>query len=195
MGLAAAVSTTRPARAGLAANETAARSEGSVNWYVAQMSGEAAESMGRRFTKIYPGVAVSVIRTAGQVAYERLQQELKNNTPACDVVSSTDISQYPALIKRNALAHYEPVNAGELAKPYQGLGENGFYYPATDSLQILRYNTKTVTRADIPRRCTDLLNPKFNRLFMEWPLSRDYAEACRNWSLKPVPPAPNRCRG
>ncbi len=159
LGVAAMVAS-RPARADL---ESAARTEGSVNWYVAQMSGEAAESMGRRFTKLYPGVSVSVIRTTGQVAYERLQQELKNNTPTCDVFSSTDISQYPALIKRNALAHYEPVNAAELARPYQGLGEKGFYYPTTGSLQIVIYNTKTVTGADIPRRCTDLLDPKFNR--------------------------------
>ncbi|MEA2789153.1 MAG: hypothetical protein QOG73_1559, partial [Acetobacteraceae bacterium] len=38
------------ARADLAALEAAARAEGTVTWYVAQMSGEAAEAMGRRFT-------------------------------------------------------------------------------------------------------------------------------------------------
>ena len=151
-----------PATAELSSLETAARAEGNINWYVAQMSGEAAEAMGRRFTKRYPGVGVSVIRTTGQVAYERLQQELKNNTPTCDVFSSTDISQYPALIRRKALAYYEPANAAELAKPYQGLGEKGFYYPTTGSLQIVIYNTKTVAGADIPRRCIDLLDLKFN---------------------------------
>ena len=118
----AAVGAIRAARADPAELEAAARTEGSVTWYVAQMSGEAAEAMGRRFSQRYPGIKVSVIRTTGQVAYERLQQELKNNTPTCDVFSSTDISHYPALIKRNALARYEPVNASELAKPYQGLG-------------------------------------------------------------------------
>src|SRR5580692_9017721 len=160
-GLLAMVAT-QSARADPSVLEAAARTEGSVTWYVAQMSGEAAEAMGHRFTQRYPGISVSVIRTTGQVAYERLQQELKNNTPSCDVFSSTDISQYPALIKRNALAYYEPVNAAELAAPYRGLGEKGFYYPTTGSLQILIYNNKTVTGADIPRRCTDLLDPKFN---------------------------------
>ena len=159
---AAAMLSVRHAQAELSSLETASRAEGSVNWYVAQMSGEAAEAMGRRFTQRYPAVAVSVIRTTGQVAYERLLQELKNNTPTCDVFSSTDISHYPALMRRDALAHYEPMNAGELAAPYRGLGEKGFYYPTTGSLQILIYNTKTVTGADIPRRCTDLLDPKFN---------------------------------
>ena len=142
--------------------EAAARAEGNVTWYVAQMSGEAAEAMGHRFSKRYPGIAVSVIRTTGQVAYERLQQEMKNNTPTCDVFSSTDIAQYPALMRRNALAHYLPTNASELARPYEGLGESGYYYPTTGSLQILIYNTRTVTGADVPTRCTDLLDPKFN---------------------------------
>jgi iron(III) transport system substrate-binding protein len=286
----AAITTGRAARADLSALETAARAEGTLTWYVAQMSGEAAEAMARRFTQRFPGITVSAIRTTGQVAYERLQQELKNRTPTCDVFSSTDISHYPALVKRGALARYQPVNAGELAKPYQGLGEPGLYYPTTASLQILIYNTRTVTGADIPTRCTDLLDPKFKhrvaiahpafsgyfgqwvlamrrqygwsyfeklaannprigrsgndpitmlnagecvvgtgpaststvtatrgnpigivypedgtvltvgpsavvasaphpnaaRLFMEWLLSRDYAEACRDWSLEPV---------
>jgi len=87
MGLAA-----RNARATTANLEIAARSEGALTWYVAQMSGEAAEAIGRRFTQRYPGIIVSVIRTTGQVAYERLQQELKNNTPNCDVFGSTDIA-------------------------------------------------------------------------------------------------------
>ncbi len=152
------------ARAGAAPAglDTAARAEGSVTWYVAQMSGEAAEAMGRRFTARYPGVSVSVIRTTGQVAYERLRQELKNGTPHCDVFSSTDISHYPALMRLKALARYQPESAGGLAAPYQGLGEPGYYYPTTGSLQILIYHTGKVTGADIPRRCTDLLDPRFN---------------------------------
>jgi iron(III) transport system substrate-binding protein len=159
---AAATLAANPARADLSALETGARGEGSLTWYTAQMSGEAAEAMGRRFTQRYPGITVSVIRTTGQVAYERLQQELKNNTPTCDVFSSTDISHYPALLKRNALAQYEPSNAGDLAAAYQSLAVKGFYYPTNASLQLVIYNTKSVTAADIPRRCTDLLDPKFN---------------------------------
>lgn len=165
----------RKARADLASLEAAARAEGSVTWYVAQMSGEAAESMGRRFTQRYPGITVSVIRTTGQVAYERLQQELKNNTPNCDVFSSTDIAHYPALMKRGALGKYEPTSAGELAAPYQGLGQAGYYYPTTASLQILIYNTRTVTGGEIPRRCTDLLDPKFrNRVAIAHPAFSGY---------------------
>jgi len=149
------------AKADLDKLEMAARKDGSLTWYVAQMSGEAAEDMGRRFSRRYPGVSVSVIRTTGQVAYERLQQELKNDTPHCDVFSSTDIAHYPALMKRGALAQYQPENVGALAPAYQGLGEAGFYYPTTGSLQGLVYHTKNVQPGDVPKLTTDLLDPKF----------------------------------
>jgi iron(III) transport system substrate-binding protein len=151
----------RPAHADLTDLENAARKEGSLVWYIAQMSGEVAEAMGKRFTARYPGIAVTVIRTTGQVAYERLTQELKNKTPQCDVFSSTDIAHYPALKARNALAHYEPVNAAALAQPFHGLGEDGYYYPVIASLQGIVYRNDRVKGADVPRLLTDMLDPKW----------------------------------
>ena len=96
----------RHARADEAALLDAARKEGTLTWYIAQVDGETAELMGRAFTAHYPGVKVSVIRTTGQVAYERLMQDLKNNAPQCDVFSTTDISHMPALRKRNEIAQF-----------------------------------------------------------------------------------------
>lgn len=151
----------RRAHADLNALEDAARKEGTLTWYIAQMSGEVAEAMGKRFTARYPDIKVAVIRTTGQVAYERLMQELKNKTPQCDVFSSTDIAHYPALKARGALAHYEPVNAAALAPPFHGLGEDGYYYPVIASLQGMIYRTDKVTGVDIPRRLTDILEPKW----------------------------------
>ena len=144
-----------------AALEAGARREGSVTWYIAQMTGEAAEAMGKRFTQRFPGVNVTAIRTTGQVAYERLSQELKNSTLQCDVFSSTDIAHYPALRARGALAKYDAENAAALAPAYQGQGEDGFYYPTSASLQIMVYHTKNVKTGEQPLRCTDLLDPKW----------------------------------
>jgi iron(III) transport system substrate-binding protein len=151
----------RMAYADLDALAQAARKESTLTWYVAQMSGEAAEAMGHRFTQRYPGVTVAVIRTTGQVAYQRVMEELKNGAPQCDVFSTTDIAHMPALKQRNALAHYDAENAGALAAPFQGLGEPGYYYPTTASFQGLVYSTTHVKPDDVPRACTDLLDPKW----------------------------------
>lgn len=161
VGLGAASIIARPARANLADLETAARKEATLTWYVAQLSGPAAEAMGKRFTQRYPGIQVQVIRTTGQVAYERLAQEMKNNTPHCDVYSSTDITHYDALLRRKALGHYMPTNVGELAPAYAGLGEAGYYYPTTGSLHVIVYHSTRLTGAEAPTKWADLIDPRF----------------------------------
>jgi iron(III) transport system substrate-binding protein len=151
----------RPARADDAALLEGARKEGTLTWYIAQVDGETAEDMGRAFTRQYPGVKVAVIRTTGQVAYERLVQDLRNNAPQCDVFSTTDIAHMPALMKRNALARYVPDNAAALAPAFKGLGEDGFYYPTTSTLMLIIVNTQKVKPEDAPKTWTDLLDPRW----------------------------------
>src|ERR1700727_3958988 len=104
----------RHAAADEAALLDGARKEGTLTWYIAQVDGETAELMGRAFTAQYPGVKVSVIRTTGQVAFERLMQDLKNDSPQCDVFSTTDIAHMPALRKRNEIANFVPENAAAM---------------------------------------------------------------------------------
>jgi iron(III) transport system substrate-binding protein len=137
----------------------AARGEGSVTWYIAQVDTETAEAMGRAFTAQYPGVTVSVIRTTGQVAYERLLQDLKNSAPQCDVFSSTDTSQYPALKKRGALADYTPAGAASLLPAFQKVCDPGFMYPSSATAHVLIYNSTQVK--DGPKAWTDLLQPRW----------------------------------
>ncbi len=151
----------RPVRAELGPLIEAARREGGLTWYIAQIDGETAELVGKAFTAIYPGVTVTVMRTTGQVAYERLLNDLKNAVANCDVFSSTDISHYPALMAKKALANYVPQNAAGLAPAFQGLGLDGYFYPTTSTLEVLGYNTEKVTAAEAPKNWPDLYAPQW----------------------------------
>ena len=151
----------RPVRAELGPLIEAARREGGLTWYIAQIDGETAELVGKAFTAIYPGVTVTVMRTTGQVIYERLLNDLKNAVPNCDVFSSTDISHYPALMAKKALANYVPQNAAGLAPAFQGLGLDGYFYPTTSTLEVLGYNTEKVTAAEAPKNWPDLYAPQW----------------------------------
>jgi len=102
-----------------------------------------------------------VIRTTGQVAYERLLQDLKNNAPQCDVFSSTDIAQYPALKQRKALAEFTPQGAATLLPAFANLADPGLYYPASATSHLLVYHKQNVAQADAPKSWTDLLDPKW----------------------------------
>jgi iron(III) transport system substrate-binding protein len=139
----------------------AARKEGSLTWYIAQVDTQTAEAMGSAFTAQFPGVSVSVIRTTGQVAYERLLQDLKNDAPQCDVFSSTDPAQYPALKKRGALANYTPAGAATLLPAFQKVSDPGYMYPSSATAHLLVYNSIHVQQADAPKAWTDLLDPRW----------------------------------
>jgi iron(III) transport system substrate-binding protein len=117
--------------------------------------------MGRAFTAKYPGVTVAAIRTTGQVAYERLMQELKNNAPQCDVFSGTDIAQYPELKKRNQLANYTPAGAATLLPAFHPVEDPGYWYPAASNTHLLVHHAQKVTAAEAPRNWPDLLDPKW----------------------------------
>ena len=139
----------------------AARKEGELTWYIAQVDTETAEGMGRAFTAQFPGVRVSVIRTTGQVAYERLLQDLKNNAPQCDVYSSTDISQYVALRKRDALANYVPAGAATLLPAFQKVADPGYTYPSAATSHLLIYNSARVKPEEAPKSWPDMLDPRW----------------------------------
>ncbi len=149
------------ARADTVALEEAARKEATLTWYIAQVDGETAEVMGRAFTAQYPGVQVAVIRTTGQVAYERLLQDMKNNAPQCDVFSTTDIAHMPALMQKKALANYTPDNAAALAPAFRGLGQDGYWYPNHSTLMLIIANTQQVKPEETPKNWPDLLDPKW----------------------------------
>jgi iron(III) transport system substrate-binding protein len=149
------------ARADTSALVQGARKEAALTWYIAQLDTETAERMGRAFTARYPGITVSVIRTTGQVAYERLLQELKNNAPQCDVFSSTDIAQYPSLKKRGALADFTPDGVDALLPAAKATADPGFYYPSAMIGHMLIYNSAKVKPEDAPKAWTDLLDPKW----------------------------------
>lgn len=161
-GVAALLAAPRLARsADNAALETAARSEASLTWYVAQVDAQAAERMGRTFSQSHPGVNVGVIRTTGQVAFQRLLMDIKNHTPQCDVFSATDISHLPILKDRQELTEYKPANADALLPAFKALSDPGFSYITNAARYFIIYNKDKVKPEDAPRAWTDLLDPKW----------------------------------
>jgi len=160
-GLASLAVVPRPAKAVSQALQAAAGPEATVTWYVAQVDAETAEKLGRTFTQANPGVNVGVIRTTGQVAFQRLLLDIKNQVAQCDVFSATDISHMPILKARHELSEYVPVNAADLLPPFKALSDPGFFYITNAARYFLIYNTNRVKPEDAPRAWTDLLDPKW----------------------------------
>ncbi len=156
-----AIALPEDAAAASQAIEEAAAKEGTLTWYTGQVDAEKAEKLGKAFTARHPGIKVAVIRTTGQVAYQRLLLDIKNRTPQCDMFSTTDISHMPALRERNELMPYTPEGADGLLPDFLARSDPGHWYVTNASRYFIMYNTDKVKDADVPRRWTDLLDPKW----------------------------------
>jgi iron(III) transport system substrate-binding protein len=153
-----------PSQPSLDALHEAAKKEGELTWYIVYLPSEDAELMSRTFTARYPGVKVNVVRTTAQVAFQRLNQDLKAKTANCDVFSSTDIAHYLDLKQRKLLMKYLPAASAGMDKRLQNLDPDGYYHVASVAMVGLIYNTAKVKPADAPKSWNDLVDPKWRGL-------------------------------
>lgn len=140
----------------------AAKKEKEFTVYTSHYSTEEAAQLCDAFEKRYPGVKCNFVRTTAQVAFQRLNQDLKAKRPVASVFSSTDVSHYPALKKMGALTQYKPHNWDNMVDSLKTYSD-----PAHDSvvtaaaLMLITYNTDLVSAADAPKNWPDLLDPKW----------------------------------
>lgn len=157
-----------PAHAQAAAAQNAlyeaAKKEGEVTWYIVYLPSEDADILSKAFTERYPGVKVNVVRTTAQVAFQRLNQDLRASTANCDVFASTDIAHFVDLKKRKLLMQYKPQTAATLDKRLQNLDVDNYYHAVNVAMIGLVYNTAKVKPAEAPRSWNDLTDPKWKGL-------------------------------
>ncbi|MBN8754602.1 MULTISPECIES: ABC transporter substrate-binding protein [Variovorax] len=154
----------QPQPANLASLYEAAKKERELTWYIVFLPSEDAETMARAFTARYPGVKVNVVRTTAQVAFQRLNQDLKARTANCDVFSSTDIGHYVDLKARKLLTKYTPASAALMDSRLQNLDADGYYHAASAFMVGLVYNSNKVKAAEAPTSWMDLADPKWRGL-------------------------------
>jgi len=163
---AALISAAAPVRAQMPAWEKelydAAKKEKEFTVYTAHYNTESIANLCMAFDKRYPGVKCNFVRTTAQVAYQRLQQDLKANLAVASVFSSTDVSHYPDLKMRGLLLSYQPHNLTKMVdslKQYNDKDNN--YWVTAAALVAITYNNSVVAEKDAPKNWTDLLDPKW----------------------------------
>lgn len=139
----------------------AAKKEGEVTWVTSQSNAEYAEDVAKDFSKYYPGVKVNMVRTTGQVQYQRLTQEIKSNTVSSDVYSTYEETHLVALKKDNQILSFKPENAAGLSDTLKEIAEDGLWYPTSVSPVAIGVNTKLVSAAEEPKTWDDLTDPKW----------------------------------
>lgn len=139
----------------------AAKKEGEITWSTSQSNTEYAEDVAKDFSRLYPGVKVNVVRTTGQVQYQRLTQEIKSNTVSSDVYSTYEETHLVELKKQNQILSFKPDNAAGLSDTLREIADEGFWYPTAVSPVAIGINTNLVKPDQEPKTWPDLYDPKW----------------------------------
>ena len=140
----------------------AAKKEKEFTVYTAHYNTEEIAKLCAAFDVKYPGVKCNFVRTTAQVAFQRLQQDMKSNVAVASVFSSTDVSHYPALKAAGALMQYKPRNLDKMVDSLKGYSDPENYSTVTAAaLMLITYNSSLVTEKDAPKNWPDLLDPKW----------------------------------
>jgi iron(III) transport system substrate-binding protein len=135
----------------------AAKQEGEVTWYSAQINQQLSDAVGAAFTAKYPGIKVNVVRSTSSVAYNRLQQDFQAGTNQSDVFSSSNPGHLVTLQKEQKLEQYTPPNKVELLPKFQD--NNSYFHTTYAAIVIIAYNKDKLKAAQAPGSWLDLLKP------------------------------------
>jgi iron(III) transport system substrate-binding protein len=139
-----------------------AKAEREVTWYTSQVLGETAQRIVSAFNASYPDIKVNLLRSSGQVMYQRVMQEISMNALAADVVSLSDTGgQQQELKEAGQFAQYKPSRAAEVLPAFRDVDPDGFYHVTVVALTVIVYNTKLVKPEDMPKTWADLADPKW----------------------------------
>lgn len=134
----------------------AAKKEGRVTWYTAQIINQLARPIADAFTRKY-GIKVDVIRADVTDTVIRITAEAKAGKMQADVFDGT--SSAPVLKKAGLVLRWQPDTAAEL--PKQFIDPDGYW--TANNLYVLTpvFNTRLAPRGTEPRVWEDLLDPKY----------------------------------
>jgi iron(III) transport system substrate-binding protein len=136
----------------------AAKKEGKVVWYTS-LALPSAEKVATLVEAAYPGIKVEVHRTGSERILARVMQELKANIKNVDVVHTSDAGHFVFFKEQKLLTKYTP--AGVDGFPAGFKDKDGYFYGLRATVNVIAYNTKTVTAAEAPKTWKDLLDPKW----------------------------------
>jgi iron(III) transport system substrate-binding protein len=136
----------------------AARKEGKVVWYTS-LALPTAEKVGKLFEAAYPGIKVEVQRTGSQRILQRVMQEQQANLKLVDVIHTSDAGHFVLLKEKKLLMKYTP--AGIEAFPAGFKDKDGYYFTLRATVNVIAYNTKLVSAAEVPKTWKDLLDPRW----------------------------------
>jgi iron(III) transport system substrate-binding protein len=135
----------------------AAKSEGKLVLYSTYIL-SAMKAITAKF-KADTGIDVEIIRLITPLMYDRVVSEYGTKKLAADYVDLTDITMVNTLAQKGILTAYKVNSYGDLGPALHD--GDGKWYSLERSLMGVGINTAVIAPADVPKKWTDLLDPKY----------------------------------
>lgn len=146
-----------------------AKKEGEVILY-ASMNLEEANVMISRFEQKYPFVKVKLNRTDSEKLLTKILVEARARKSFADVIQTLGFAMH-TLKKSQHLGHYLSLENGYYPKEFK---EEGYWTTVYTNPYVVAYNTRLVSRENLPRKYEDLLQPTWQGKMMMEPTKVDW---------------------
>lgn len=118
------------------------------------------EPVVQAFAASRPDIKVSTFRQPNEELMATVELEIRAGKPRADLI----VCAAPQLVglqqQYKALEPYAPKDLEKIKKELRD--PQNLLIPTGVNLSLIQYNTRRITGADIPKKFTDLLNPKWN---------------------------------
>jgi iron(III) transport system substrate-binding protein len=135
----------------------AAKKEGALVFYSATRA-EDTDQMVQAFMKKYPFIKAEYYRAGGDPLLQRILTESKAGQHRFDVVSALG-TQIIMLKEKGLLAPHRSVHQSAYGKGF--FDPEGYWTDTYDLYITIAYNTKLVSKNEVPKSWEDLLDPKW----------------------------------
>jgi iron(III) transport system substrate-binding protein len=137
--------------------EDGARKEGSVVWYCSLTENTVLRPLAEAFAKKYPFIKIDYWRGGSTAIIQKVTAELVARAPVVDVVEGSGVAV--PLIKAKAVLPFTSPHLADYQEIYR---DPRHLWAATRfSYYGLGYNTREVSKSDVPKTYEALLDPKW----------------------------------
>lgn len=140
----------------------AARREGSLSWYTSTPVA-LAQQLADKFQKD-TGIKVQILRTGGQAALRRLQQELSAGRPGADVLTMSDAGAANGLAKQGVFIAFRPEGFDRVLDDAKD--KDGRWIAQRLQLAGIPVRIDKVAEKDVPKTWSDLKDPKYKGMMV-----------------------------
>lgn len=136
----------------------AAKKEGEVVWYTTAREAYT-KKMSEFWKQKFPGVKLTILRKQSPQLVQTIEAEIAAGKPRADILTSALAYTGIEFKAKGYYMPYKPVNFDKIDPKFKDA--DGYWIAQHMTLLLGAYNTRAIDKKDLPKKFSDLLDPKW----------------------------------